>query len=88
MKDEIFALEQGAMERWRVGDPFGWSEISTEDVIYIDPGLTKPIQGLEEYREYLREIKGKVHYQGSEFIDPKIVMVGQDAAGFFELECR
>lgn len=80
MKDEIFALEQGAMERWRVGDPFGWSEISTEDVIYIDPGLTKPIQGLEEYREYLRGIKGKVHYQGSEFIDPKIVMVGEDAA--------
>jgi uncharacterized protein (TIGR02246 family) len=79
MKETILALEKGAMERWRNGDPMGWAEISAEDVIYVDPGLTKPIVGLEEYRTSLKQIEGKVYYQGSEFIDPKVVVVG-DAA--------
>jgi len=25
------------MERWRNGDPWGWLEISAEDILYIDP---------------------------------------------------
>ena len=67
------------MERWRQGDPMGWAEISAEDVTYIDPGLTKPIIGLEEYKAYLKQIEGKVYYQGSEFIDPKVVIFGDVA---------
>ncbi len=77
--ETILALEQAAMERWRNGDPWGWAEISDEDVIYVDPGLTSPIVGLEEYKAYLKQIEGQIHYQGSEFIDPKVVVVG-DAA--------
>ena len=79
MKDSILSLEKQAMERWRNGDPLGWAEISAEDVTYVDPGLTRPIIGLEEYTTYLKQLEGKVHYQGSEFIDPKVVIVG-DAA--------
>ncbi len=79
MEDEIFALEQGAMERWRNGDPWGFVELSAEDVIYIDPNLTRPIVGLEEYKAYMKQCEGQIHYQGSEFIDPKVVVVG-DAA--------
>ncbi len=75
----ILALEKGAMERWRNGDPWGWAEISAEDVTYVDPGLTSPIVGLEEYKAYLKQIEGKIHYQGSEFIDPRVTVVG-DAA--------
>ncbi|MFC1484493.1 YybH family protein [Candidatus Neomarinimicrobiota bacterium] len=77
--DVILSLEQGAMERWRMGDPWGWAEISADDVTYVDPGLTKPIVGLEEYKEYLKQLEGKISYEGSEFIDPKVVKVG-DAA--------
>ncbi len=79
MEEPIFTLEKGAMERWRNGDPWGWVEISAEDILYIDPGLTEPIAGLDAYRTYLKGIEGKVHYQGSEFIEPKIVRTG-DAA--------
>ncbi len=79
MQETILALEKGAMERWRNGDPWGWAEISAEDVTYVDPGLTSPIVGLEEYKAYLKQIEGKIHYQGSEFIDPRVVVVG-DAA--------
>ncbi len=72
MDEIIMSLENGAMERWRRGDPWGWTEISAEEVIYIDPGLTKPIEGLEAYKNYLKQFEGKINYQVSEFIDPKI----------------
>ena len=61
MEEVILSLEKGAMERWRQGDPWGWAEISAEDVIYMEPGLTKPIIRLEEYKTYLTQIEGKVY---------------------------
>ena len=79
MKETILSLEKGAMERWRNGDPWGWLEISAEDVVYVDPNLTKPILGLAEYKAYLQQLEGKIHYQGSEFIAPRVVIVGEAA---------
>jgi ketosteroid isomerase-like protein len=79
MAENILTLEKSAMERWRSGDTFGFVELSAEDLIYIDPGLTKPILGLDEYREYMKQVEGKIHYQKSEFIDPKVVLAGEAA---------
>lgn len=79
MEETILSMEKGAMERWRQGDPWGWAELSSQEVTYVDPGLTKPIVGLEAYRAYLKGVEGQVHYQGSEFIDPQVTVVG-DAA--------
>jgi ketosteroid isomerase-like protein len=79
MKETILSLEQAVMERWRNGDPFGFVELGAADICYVDPGQTKPILGLEEYRAYMQQIEGKVHYQRSEFIEPRVVVAG-DAA--------
>lgn len=79
MLETILNLEKAAMERWRNGDPWGWAEISAPDVTYTDPGLTQPIVGLSAYKTYLKQLEKKVFYQKSEFIDPKVVVVG-DAA--------
>jgi len=76
MEDTILSLEKQAMERWRNGDPWGFVELSAEDINYVDPGLASPITGLEQYKSYMQQVQGKIHYQGSEFIDPKIVTVG------------
>jgi ketosteroid isomerase-like protein len=76
MEEIIMSLENGAMERWRKGDPWGWTEISAEEIIYVDPGLTKPIEGLEAYKKYLKQFEGKINYQLSEFIYPKIKRYG------------
>jgi ketosteroid isomerase-like protein len=73
VEETIMLLEKGAMERWRKGDPWGWTEISAPEVTYIDPGLTKHIEGLEEYKNYLKQFEGKINYQVSEFINPKVV---------------
>jgi ketosteroid isomerase-like protein len=80
MEQTILSLEKDAMERWRNGDPMGFVEISAEDICYVDPGLTKPIIGLDEYRAYMKQVEGKVHFHKSEFIDPKVVMAGDAAA--------
>jgi ketosteroid isomerase-like protein len=79
MDETILAMEHAALERWRQGDPMVWEENSSDDVIYVDPDRARPIVGMEEYLVFLRSLIGQVHYQGSEFIDPRIVVVG-DAA--------
>lgn len=76
VEETIMSLEKGAMKRWQNGDPWGWAEISATEVTYIDPGITKHIEGLEEYKKYLKQFEGKINYQGSEFINPKIVTQG------------
>jgi ketosteroid isomerase-like protein len=79
MEQTILSLEKAAMERWRNGDPMGFVEISAQDICYVDPGLTKPIIGLNAYKTSIQEVVGKINYQRSEFIDPKVVEIG-DAA--------
>jgi len=88
MEDMIFSLEKGAMERWRNGDPLGWAEISDDNVSYIDPSLTAPIIGLEDYRSFLKQIEGKIHYESSEFIDPRIDIVGEAAVLSYNYRSR
>ena len=50
MKETILSLEKSAMERWRNGDPWGFVEISAEELTYVVPGLTAPILGLEDFK--------------------------------------
>jgi uncharacterized protein (TIGR02246 family) len=77
MLETILSIEKAAMERWRNGDPLVWVEISAPEVSYVDPGLAKPIEGIEEYRKYLAQFIDKIHYQVSEFIDPKLALHGE-----------
>lgn len=77
--EELISLEKEAMERWRQGDPWGFVELSAEDLIYVDPGQTRPIHGMDKFTAYMKQLEGRIDYQGSEFIDPRVVVVG-DAA--------
>lgn len=79
MEDDVFSIEKRAMERWRNGDPWGFVEITAEDVIYVDPGLTEQIVGLESFTAHMKQAEGQIYFQRSEFIDPKVIVVG-DAA--------
>lgn len=72
----IFRLENGAMEQWRQGNPMRWAEISTDDVSYVDPGLAAPVVGTKAYREYLTPLQGKIHYDASEFVEPRVALAG------------
>jgi hypothetical protein len=56
--DKIMSLENEAMEAWRQGNPMKWVDISAPEITYMDPGLTKPIIGIEAYAEYLKPFTG------------------------------
>lgn len=77
--DQIFNLEDSAMEAWRQGNPMRWIEISADDVIYLDPGLTAPIVGKEAYTRYLEPARGKIYYDKSEYVNPKVALYGKTA---------
>ena len=75
----IFRLEDGAMEQWRQGNPQRWAEISADDVSYVDPGLAAPVTGIAAYREYLKPLAGKVAYDASEYVNPRVALYGDTA---------
>jgi ketosteroid isomerase-like protein len=74
--DKIFRLEDAAMEQWRQGNPLKWVEISAEDITYLDPDLAAPIVGKKAYAEYLGRLKGKIFYDASEYVAPRVALYG------------
>lgn len=77
--DKILKLEDSAMEEWRKGNPLRWIEISGDDVIYIDPGLASPVVGKEAYLHYLEPLQGKIFYDASEYVKPRVALYGDTA---------
>jgi ketosteroid isomerase-like protein len=73
------ALESAAMERWRKGDPWGFTDISAPDVTYFDSGTPQRLDGLEALKaEYVPQ-EGKIRFDVMEFIDPRIQVHGDMA---------
>jgi ketosteroid isomerase-like protein len=79
MYDQVLFLENQAMERWRIGDPEGYLKLCTNDVVYFDPKLSRPITKLDGLREYLRTFGGKIHFERADFMSPKVDQVGNAA---------
>lgn len=79
VKETIMTLEEGAMERWRKGDPWGFAEISAPDVSYFDTGTPSRLDGLEALKAEYAKRKGKIHYDVMEFINPKVQVHGDTA---------
>jgi len=77
--DKIMKLEDSAMEEWRKGNPMRWAEISADDVVYVDPGLDAPIVGKKAYIQYLEPLKGKILYDASEYVNPRVAVYGNTA---------
>ena len=75
----IIAMERAALDRWGQGDPSGFLEISAPDVVYFDPYLEKRIDSLEALTQYYENIRGKVHIDRYELLNP-LAQVCEDAA--------
>lgn len=75
----ILEMERAAMERWGRGDPDGFLEISADDVSYFDPFTATRLDGLDALRSLYNELRGKVHIDRFEFLEPRVQVAG-DAA--------
>jgi len=79
VSQHVITLETQALQRWLNGDPSGFLDISTEDVVYFDPFTTRRLNGLNELMPYYEAIRGKIYAERFEIIDPRVQLVG-DAA--------
>ena len=76
---EVIELECAALVRWGMGDPGGFLELYAPDVVYFDPGLERRLDGRQAMTEYYTGIRGQVHFDRFELINPLVQVVG-DAA--------
>ena len=83
MEATILSLEKAAMERWRKGDPWGFTEISAAEVTYFDTGTAQRINGLEALKAEYAQREGKIYYDVVDFIDPRLQASGDMAVLFY-----
>lgn len=77
--ETIIAVETQALRRWGDGDPDGFLDICHPEVTYFDPFNDSRIDGLPALRSYYEQLRGQVHIDRFEMINPKVVL-GLDLA--------
>ena len=75
----IIAMERAALGRWSAGDPSGFLELSSPDVVYFDPFIDRRIDGLEALTVYYNALRGTVHFDRYELVNPKVQVCGDIA---------
>ncbi len=78
-ENTVIAMEKAALTRWINGDPSGFLDISAPDVVYFDPALDHRLDGHEALTKLYESIRGKVHAERFELIDPKVQRIGNAA---------
>lgn len=73
------------MERWNHGDPSGFLEISAKDVVYFDPVTEQRLNGLDKLTEWYGLVRGKIHVDRYEIINPKVQSVDRIAGPTYNL---
>ena len=68
----IIALERRALERWSQGDPDGFLELTSGDVVYFDPALGRKLIGKKALGEYYGTVRGKIRIDTYRMIDPVV----------------
>lgn len=76
---ELLALETAAMDRWGAGDPGGFLELSDPDVTYVDPWQPAWLGSRAELTQLYEGLRGQVHIDSYEFVDPAVVAVADMA---------
>ena len=77
--DEVLARERAGLDQWAAGDPSGFLEMCAEEVTYFDPFLPKRLDGLAALSTYYQSLRGKVHVDRYELLDPRVDVHGDIA---------
>ena len=75
--EAIVAAETEALIRWGAGDPGGFLDICHPDVTYFDPFLEARLDGLNALTGHYENLRGKVHVDTFELINPRVVVGGE-----------
>lgn len=88
VKAAIIALEKQALELWNSGNPDGFIELSSDDVIYVDPAFEHKIEGKKALEEYYNTIRGKVKIDLYRMIDPVVWLSSDMAVLMYDYEAH
>ena len=83
---EIIALEKQALELWNNGNPDGFIDLSSNDVVYIDPAFERKLEGKKALEEYYNQIRGKVQIDHYEMINPVVLVSPKVAVLAYDYE--
>lgn len=79
IKSTIIALEEQALKLWNNGNPDGFIELSSDDVVYIDPAFENKLEGKKALEEYYNQVRGKIKIDSYKMIN-RTVQVATDVA--------
>lgn len=79
IKAIIIDLEKQALALWNNGNPDGFINLSTDDVVYIDPAFERKLEGKKVLEDYYNSIRGKIQIELYKMINP-VVQLSSDAA--------
>lgn len=82
---QLIQIERGALERWNNGDPSGYMDILADDATYFDPSLTRRMDGKEALVKMLEPLRGKIHADRYQMINPKVQAAGDMAVLSYNL---
>jgi ketosteroid isomerase-like protein len=82
---EILALERGAMDGWRVGDPGPSLALLDPGVTYFHYPLQQRLQGLPAVKAFFEPYRGRPLFDAYEMRDPEVQVVGGAAVLTYQL---
>jgi hypothetical protein len=82
---KIISMERAALDRFGKGDPWGFIEISADEVTYYDTDTERRLDGLEALKQLYTSIEGKISIERYEMINPKVQIHGDTAVLTFNL---
>ncbi len=88
IKATIIALEKQALELWNNGNPDGFLELSSDDVVYFDPVFEKKFVGKKALEEYYEGFRGKNKIDSYDMIEPMVQVMSDCAVLMYDYEAR
>lgn len=85
-KATIIALEKQALELWNKGNPDGFIELSSQNVVYADPALRNKLEGKQALEEYYDKMRGKIKVDSYKMIEPRVWLSGEIAVLTYDYE--
>lgn len=85
---KIIALEKQALELWNNGNPDGFLNLSSDDVIYFDPVVEKKFEGKKALEEFYKGFRGKNNVDSYEMIKPIVRVMSDSAVLMYDYEAR
>ncbi len=88
IKATIIALEKQALALWNNGNPDGFLELSSDDVVYIDPAFTNKFEGKKALEDYYNTVRGKIKIDRYEMINPTVQLSADIAVLTYNYEVQ